>query len=117
VLDRIGLLDPRFFLYLEDMDYCLRAQSAGFRLLFVPQAQLWHLGAASTAHIPALRKYHLVRSTIYFLRKHAAMVWTPAAVAFWTLVFLRAVLVDLLHGDLDSARAYSVGLITGWNQT
>jgi GT2 family glycosyltransferase len=117
VFEQIGMLDPNFFLYLEDMDLCLRAQAAGYRLVFVPQAKIWHRGAASTARNPALRKYYLVRSTLYFLRKHAARLWFPAAVIFWALVFLRAVLAELLRGDLDSVRAYSMGLLEGWGQT
>jgi hypothetical protein len=64
-----------------------------------------------------LRKYHLVKSTLYFLRKHAAKIWFPAALVFWALVFLRAVLVEFLHGDLESVRAYSRGLFQGWSQT
>jgi GT2 family glycosyltransferase len=117
VFEQIGVLDPGYFLYLEDMDFCLRAQAAGYHLLFVPQAKMWHRGSASTAQNPALRKYHLVRSTLYFLRKHASMVWFPAALVFWTLVFLRAVTVEFLRGDLDSVRAYSEGLFKGWSQT
>jgi GT2 family glycosyltransferase len=117
VFERVGMLDTGYFLYLEDMDFCLRAQAAGYRLLFVPQARVWHQGSASTAQNPSLRKYHLVKSTLYFLRKHAAKVWFPAAVVFWALVFLRAVIVEFLRGDLDSVRAYSRGLFQGWSQT
>ena len=117
VLDRIGLLDSSYFLYLEDLDFCLRAQEAGYRLLFVPQAKMWHRGSASTAHRPSLRKYHLVRSTFYFLRKHAARLWFPAAAVFWALVFLRAVLVEFLRGDLEGMRAYSKALFKGWGRT
>ena len=91
--------------------------AGGYRLLFVPQAKVWHQGSASTAQNPSLRKYHLVKSTLYFLRKHAAKVWFPAAVVFWALVFLRAVIVEFWRGDLDSVRAYSRGLFQGWSQT
>jgi len=117
VLERIGLLDPGYFLYLEDMDFCLRAQAEGYRLLFVPQAKMWHQGSASTAQNPGLRKYHLVRSTLYFLEKHAARVWFPAAFVFWALVFFRAITLEFLRGDLKSVRAYSMGLFKGASQT
>lgn len=117
VFEHVGMLDTGYFLYLEDLDFCLRAQAVGYRLLFVPQAKVWHQGSASTAQNPAWRKYHLAKSTLYFLRKHAARIWFPAAVIFWALVFLRAVVVEFLHGDLDSVRAYSRGLFQGWSQT
>jgi GT2 family glycosyltransferase len=117
VFEKIGMLDTRFFLYLEDLDFCLRAQGAGYRLLFVPPAKMWHQGSASTAKNPALRKHHLVKSTAYFLSKHSARIWLPAAAVFWALVFLRAMLADFLRGDLDSVRAYTSGLFADWSQT
>jgi GT2 family glycosyltransferase len=113
VIESIGVLDTRFFLYLEDMDFCLRAQAAGYRLLLVPQAKMWHHGAASTVQNPGLRKYHLARSTVYFLKKHAARIWFPAAAVFWTLVFLRELSIEFWRGDLDGVRAYVLGLLNG----
>ena len=62
VFKQIGLFDENYFFYLEDLDFCLRAQKAGFSLLFVPQAHVWHQGSASTAFSPSLRKYHMVKS-------------------------------------------------------
>lgn len=41
-LREIGLLDERFFAYLEDVEWSVRARRAGYRLRFVPQAVLWH---------------------------------------------------------------------------
>lgn len=38
----IGLLNADFFLYREDVDWCLRAASAGYRTLYVPEAKVWH---------------------------------------------------------------------------
>ena len=46
--ERVGLLDERYFIYAEDADWCLRARAAGFRLLFVPTARLWHKVSASS---------------------------------------------------------------------
>ncbi len=113
VFERIGLFDERFFIYLEDMDFCLRAQEAGFSLLFVPQAHVWHKGAASTAEHNGFRKYHFVRSTIHFAMKHTAWTWMPYAATFWALVLLRFVVVDLTEGNLSAVRSYWSGLVNG----
>jgi GT2 family glycosyltransferase len=113
VFERIGLFDERFFLYLEDLDFCLRAQSAGFSLLFVPDAHVWHSGSASTAHNPAVRNYHLVKSTVGFLRKHTPSILIVPVLSFWILVYLRAILSDLARGDLEAIRAYWSGLKKG----
>ncbi|MBN1147953.1 MAG: glycosyltransferase family 2 protein [Anaerolineales bacterium] len=97
VFERIGLFDERFFLYLEDLDFCLRAQQAGFSPLFVPQALAWHTGSASTAGDAWLRRRHHLRSTALFLRKHLSPAWAAPALAFWAAVLLKVALGDLFH--------------------
>jgi GT2 family glycosyltransferase len=113
VFERIGLFDEGFFLYLEDLDFCLRAQAAGFSLLFVPQAQIWHQGSASTSHNPAMRKYHTVKSTSYFLRKHTSLASSLPVIIFWMLVLFRDILIDLAQGKSSVIQLYWAGLIDG----
>jgi len=48
VFDAIGLLDPKYFAYLEDLDFCLKAGRAGFSLWYVPLSLVWHKNAGST---------------------------------------------------------------------
>ena len=43
VWEQIGLFDEGYFLYYEDVDYCQRAQRAGFRVVYIPTAWLTHL--------------------------------------------------------------------------
>jgi hypothetical protein len=56
VLERIGGFEELFFAYLEDIEFCLRAQLAGFRALYVPQAIAFHEGSASTGGAPAMHR-------------------------------------------------------------
>lgn len=48
MLDDIGLFDSDYFAYLEDVDIGLRAQSAGYKCLYVPTAIMYHLGCGTT---------------------------------------------------------------------
>lgn len=48
MLDDIGLFDEDYFAYLEDVDIALRAQSAGYKCLYVPSAIIYHLGCGTT---------------------------------------------------------------------
>jgi len=48
VFEAIGFLDEDYFAYLEDVDLGLRAQSAGFKCLYVPEAVVYHLGCGTT---------------------------------------------------------------------
>jgi GT2 family glycosyltransferase len=113
VFERVGLFDERFFLYLEDLDLCLRAQAGGFSLVFVPKAHVWHEGSASTAHNRGMRKYHLVRSSVFFLRKHATPISSLPVLVFWSLVSGRAMLAEIVHGDLAALRFYWRGFVDG----
>lgn len=47
VIENIGLLDPDYFLYYEDTDWCLRAKNANYKLFYVPKAKIWHKVSAS----------------------------------------------------------------------
>ncbi len=48
VIDQIGILDERFFLYWEEADWCMRAKSKGWRVYYLPGARCLHLGGQST---------------------------------------------------------------------
>ena len=113
VFERVGLFDERFFLSLEDLDFCLRAQAVGYSLLFVPEAHVWHKGSASTAHNKPMRRYHMVRSTVLFLKKHTSIALSPLVLVFWMLVYFRTVIADLMDGDLAIIRSCWSGLVDG----
>src|SRR3990170_2313546 len=42
VLEEVGLLDERFFLYYEETDFCARVREKGYRVVFAPEARIWH---------------------------------------------------------------------------
>jgi GT2 family glycosyltransferase len=42
VIKDIGMLDPNYFLYYEDVDLCLRARSSGYGVFYVPSSKIWH---------------------------------------------------------------------------
>lgn len=48
LFDDIGMFDDDYFAYLEDVDMALRAQSAGYKCLYVPSAVIYHLGCGTT---------------------------------------------------------------------
>jgi len=65
VLETIGLLDEKFYLYLEDLDYGLRASRAGFRLLYYPKSVIWHLNAGSSGGAGnPLHDYYITRNRL-----------------------------------------------------
>jgi GT2 family glycosyltransferase len=67
MLDKIGLFDEDLFMYLEDVDLNWRAQLAGYRAVFAPQAIVYHRLSASGGGIIA--SYYTGRNTIFMLAK------------------------------------------------
>lgn len=47
VIDQVGLFDPRYFLYYEEVDHCLATQRAGWKIMFTPDTSVVHLGGES----------------------------------------------------------------------
>ncbi len=68
VLDRVGLLDDDFFFSAEDVDFAWRAQLAGFRCVYAPQAVVYHHLAATGGDVTA--SYYNGRNFIYVLAKN-----------------------------------------------
>lgn len=48
LLERIGLLDKRYFMYFEDLDFCLRAKHSGYSIMYCPRSIIWHDNAGSS---------------------------------------------------------------------
>ena len=71
VLERIGLFSTDYFMYYEDLDLCVRAQRAGFKLACATRACMWHAVSASTGGADSpLKQYYQVKSSLVFYRRH-----------------------------------------------
>jgi GT2 family glycosyltransferase len=78
-LAQIGLLDERFFMYGEDLDLCLRAKQAGWRVVYQPAVQLIHHKGRATRKSSRRMIREFYRSMELFHQKHFAPS-SPAAV-------------------------------------
>ena len=71
VFDRIGLFDPAYFAYMEDVDFCLRARAAGFGVLTLGGVHCIHAASSATGGgYSARRKYMTAVNSVHFLRRH-----------------------------------------------
>jgi GT2 family glycosyltransferase len=68
--ERAGLLDERFFLYTEDVDFCHAVRRLGRRVLFTPAAEITHLRGRSRASQPTAASAAYRRSHVAFYEKH-----------------------------------------------
>jgi len=95
VLEAVGLLDERYFLYFEETDLCARAREAGWRVLHEPRARLWHKVSQSTGEDSPLTLYYMRRNVLLYLGERGERPWLGRAAALYDT--LRLVLVWTLQ--------------------
>ena len=87
LIEEAGALDDRFFAYHEDIEWCYRAGQAGFPVLFVPDAKVWHPDTSSRDATSTLVTYYISRNHLIFLRTHrlglGAMIRCFATYGIW----------------------------------
>jgi N-acetylglucosaminyl-diphospho-decaprenol L-rhamnosyltransferase len=81
--EAVGLLDERYFMYAEDVDFCAAIRARGRKILFVPDVTVQHLRGRSRQTAPAATEAAYRRSQIAFYDKHHP-VW-----ARWLRAYLR----------------------------
>ena len=69
-IEQVGLMDEQFFMYSEETDWCYRFKQAGWKTLFTPDAEVIHLGGASSRQIKPEMRLQLSGSILLFLKKH-----------------------------------------------
>ena len=67
-IDEIGEMDESYFLYSEEVDWCLRARRRRFALRYSPGSVVWHKGGRSVGYGSSLHDYHTVRSMLLLVR-------------------------------------------------
>ena len=111
VLERVGLLDPELFAYVEDTDWSLRARAAGLSLLVVPASRVRHrvsLSSGGESSPPTL--YYNLRNTLRVCERHAPLgpfgTWRRRGVVLG---------VHVLQALLSSRRAEGLqAVVEGW---
>ena len=74
VIKQIGVLDPRFFAYYEETEWCVRATQAGYKILLVPQAVIWHKITPEAREASPQVHYYMTRNQLLFLKlTHAGL--------------------------------------------
>lgn len=67
MVDKVGLLEEKYFMYFEDIDYSFRAKKANLKVMYYPEVFLWHKNA-STSGSPgsSIHIYYQTRNRLYF---------------------------------------------------
>jgi hypothetical protein len=108
-LHNVGLFDEtRFFMYHEDLDLSERIRQSGYRIVYVPQARMWHKESASTDPMSPRKWYYLARYIVPFFRRHYR--WPVLALALYTLYVVAR---ELLKGHARLIPPFLKGICDG----
>jgi len=113
VVEDVGLFDPRFFLYFEEVDHCFAARKHGWDVVFFPHTTVIHLGGESAKSVGPVTKSGQqlerlqVESELLYFRKNFGLLSVVGSV-------LLSVLADLLN---MGKRAFKPGLPVDANGT
>lgn len=104
VFEKIGLLDETYFMYYEDDDFSFRAKKAGFKLLYIPQAVVFHGNGESAGACSPFQDYYLTRNRMIFAAKflswRAKFALFREAIRNIMIPARRLALADFLLGNL-----------------
>jgi GT2 family glycosyltransferase len=97
VVEEIGGLDERYFAYQEDADYCIQARQAGWKVFFVPLAEVIHYGGrGGSSASPYFGVYHWHLSYFLYYQKNLAKDYPFWFHPFYYFVMLAKLIFSLV---------------------
>lgn len=112
LFEKVGYLDEKFFLLLEETDFCLRVKKNNFRVVFHPKSKVYHKEGFSGTLKPA-SLYFSSRNRLFLVKKHQP---PNKKLLYLLLISLRAVLDSafyLVKGQLEFSKAILRGHLHG----
>ncbi len=87
-IDQVGLIDENYFMYSEELDWQKRIRQAGWRVVYLPQAEVIHYEGKSSEQVAAFRDIRFHKSKIlYFTRHHGKR--SGELLRYWLLFHFR----------------------------
>jgi hypothetical protein len=96
VFETVGLLDEEFFLYYEEVDWCLRVRYAGYQIMAVPSSIVLHEVSASLGQHSPVIDYYMLRNHLRFVARH------------WSGLVLWRLRVCIIVKNLVTIAAYTI---------
>ncbi len=109
-IERVGLLDEDYFLFLEETDWCYRMKKAGWKIYHVPQAEVYHFQGKSAEAEKKKAKVEYYRSRYHFFKKNrGSLQWT---------ILLSGLMIRLFFELLTMTAACVITLfaVKGWRR-
>jgi GT2 family glycosyltransferase len=113
VIEEVGKLDPTYFLYGEEFDWCMRISRAGYRIVCDLDSKVWHKKTASTSKVRRFTEYYPHRNLVINMRKYARVSQFASFLlfypAYWIAILIKARQIGniryFVRGFIDGLRA------------
>jgi len=113
LLEQVGLFDERFFLYFEDLDFCMRINESQWKMMVIPAAKLWHkVSRSSGGQYSERERYQYALSSGLYFRKHIGVVNAIPIVLFRLGSAMKTTVKLLLRGETKAISGYFKGIFT-----
>lgn len=87
-INQIGLMDPRYFVFGDDPDWCYRFSKAGWKIFFTPEPRIIHYGGQTTKKMADKFILQLYGSHLIFMKLHRSKLSFPIARVLIALFFI-----------------------------
>ena len=109
IVEKVGLFDDNYFMYCEDVDYCLRCLEASISIKYNSNVRIYHKVSASTGNpYTPFSSYYLTRNRLYYITEHKKS-FSKCAFYFTIISRFIKIICCYLKGDINY-RAYIEGI-------
>lgn len=108
VFHRIVLMDGRYFINFDDLDLNVRSQRAGYKIVYVPAARMWHRVSSSMGLASPGTTYYMTRNALLFFWSHAPGIWKYNDVLRITLRTIRTIMAWSLKPEFRNNAQYNL---------
>lgn len=88
VIRTVGLMHEDFFMYAEDIDWCIRMRQKGFKLWYCPYSRIWHKEGGTAGYRSPLSEYYATRNILILIRKFYKGSIIPAFLVSFIVKFI-----------------------------
>ena len=115
VFDKVGPMAEDYFLYYEEIDWCERIRKAGYDILVVPKAVVWHKESSTMKSLGQQKTYYMARNRIWFMKRHYSG-WPFFVFSVFSIFVVtpKQLLIHMFKGELRNLWAFLKGVMHGF---
>lgn len=111
VIDKIGYMPEIYFLYYEEIDWCMNMKRHGYELWYVPSSSIIHKESRTTGEDSPLKRYYMTRNRLLFARRNMTKGAANLSICYQIFVAnLKAVCFSMIKGRIDLIKATLSGM-------